>query len=175
MAVVARKRSLIDCKFGDKQVKKILYMDNIVWEEWVMVDDQIAPLTTTSNDDWFSTSKAVLKEPIIPLKIYLYFDYDYHAVENSVSTSGGLFLYYLCADGTSNGSSNALTFGSGLTFGRPSSGKTEKMITLSQDEINWLKSHGGIVQLNYGAGGGSHHGTQGCGGYIDGYLKRGSD
>lgn len=141
---------------------------------WYYNSGTIANLSKSSNSDWFETDKYTPSSPIVPEKVYCYFSYNYYSKDDgSNNTSCGGGLLYTCADGTSSGTSGAPSAGAGISIaGRPSSGTASKTTTFTSSEITWLKQHGGLTQIWYNGGGGTTHGTQSCGGYIQGYWER---
>lgn len=176
MAIIVNGSNKGNFVANNKQLQKIYANGVLVWENWVEKSGQMANLSTSSNSDWFTTSHATFSKPIIPKQVYCYFSYDYYSYESSSSTSYGGGFNYVCKDGTKSGSSGAPSAGVGGNgvAGRPSSSTQSNTTTFTNAQIEWFKNHGGIVECWYNGGGGTAHGTQSCGGYINGYLQKGS-
>lgn len=176
MSIVVDGKYMYDCLFGTKQVGKIVNFEGvIIWQNWVSKTGRIASLNISSNLDWFETEHLKFDRPIIPKTVYCYFSYNYQAHDDWKDTSGGGDFEWICKDGATRktkGAPNA-SIGKGV-FGRPSSGTQGGTTTFTDEQIKWFKNHGGIVECWYSAGGGAYHGTQSCGGYINGYLQKGS-
>lgn len=176
MPIYANNNSIANCMVGNNQVTKIVFNNQMVWENWVEKTGKIGSASTSSSSDWFSTSKCTFDKPIVPKQVYCYFTYNYYKTDESgTSTSGGGGFNYTCKDGASSSTSDAPYASVGTdVFGRPSSGTASKTTAFTDTQIEWFKKHGGIVQCWYNGGGGSYHGTQSCGGYINGYLQKGN-
>ena len=176
MPIYTNNKAMSNCKIGDKQVSKVMVGDTVVWENWVEKTGKTGQKSTSSSSNWFETDKYVFDKPIIPKQVYCYFTYNYYKTDESgtsVSCNGSFI--YTCKDGTDNTAKGAPTATIGISgVGRPSSGTAGKTTTFTDEQIEWFKKHGGIIQCWYNGGGGSWHGTQSCGGYINGYLQKGS-
>lgn len=168
--------TISEVNYKGTSLTKVIANGEVLWEKvnWVSKTGRIAELSTSSNDDWFTTSRVTFSKPIIPKSVYCYFNYDYYSYNDYVSTSCGGGFCYTCADGTTNDATDAVYINNGSPggTGRPSSGKFERTNTLTDTQIEWFKKHGGIVECWYNAGGGTAHGTQSCGGYIQDYWEK---
>lgn len=161
--------------YNNNSCDKVVYNGVTVWEAWKYKTGKIAEKSTSSNDDWFETSKCKFDSPIIPVNVYCYFKYDYYKPDESTSTSCGGGMLYTCSDGANQDTSGAPHFGAGISVvGRPSSGTSSKTTTVEGTAIEWFKTHGGIIECWWNGGGGTAHGTQSCGGYIQDYYQKGN-